>query len=52
MNSSPKEAPSGHEMDRYLPIANISRIMKKAMPDNVQGVAPLLQHPQVSRVET
>lgn len=27
---------AGREQDRYLPIANISRIMKKALPGNAK----------------
>lgn len=31
-----EEGPAAREQDRYLPVANIARIMKKALPANAK----------------
>eukprot|EP00775_Hariotina_reticulata_P001883 gene1883-2219_t len=36
MNADAEEGGQGREQDRFLPIANISRIMKKALPANAK----------------
>lgn len=36
MSADAEEGGQGREQDRFLPIANISRIMKKALPANAK----------------